>query len=129
LPAAYLRALRLAYPTGPSGREGNGFTEFHGDDTMGWVLPLYRRFYVSVSRDMNGISDRMPFWLRRVQLLSPVDCYGSYSSSPKFTRPPCLAPHPPVAGRLQSRSSRNDPAACAGVHCPGAFDGSLRNPP
>jgi hypothetical protein len=43
LPAAYLRDSRLAYPAGPSGREDNGFTEFHGDDTVGWVLPLYRR--------------------------------------------------------------------------------------
>jgi len=66
LPAAPSHALQLAYPTGPSGREDNGFTEFHGDDTMGWVLPLYRRFNVSVSRDMNETSDRVPFWLRRI---------------------------------------------------------------
>ena len=61
--------------------------------------------------------------------LSPACICDSYSSSPKFTRPPSLAPSPPVAGRVHSRSSRIDCAACAGVHCPGALDGSLRNPP
>ena len=50
LPAGYSHALRRAYPTDPSGREDNGFTEFHGDDTVGWVLPIYRRYYVSVPR-------------------------------------------------------------------------------
>jgi hypothetical protein len=65
MPAAPSHALQLAYPAGPSGREDNGFTEFHDDDTVGWVLPLYRRFCVSVSRDMNETSDRVPFWLRR----------------------------------------------------------------
>jgi hypothetical protein len=50
LPAAYSHALRRAYPTGPSGREDNGFTEFHDDDTVGWVLLVYRRCRASVSR-------------------------------------------------------------------------------
>ena len=84
---------------------------------------------VSVSRVKSGTSDRMPFWLRRIQLFSPVHFNDSYSSSRTFTRPPGLAPHPPIAGRLRNRSSRIDSAACAGLHCPGALDGSLRNPP
>jgi hypothetical protein len=68
MPAARSHALQRAYPTGPSGREDNGFTEFHGDDAVGWVLPIYRRCRVSVSRRCSGISDRVPFWLRRLQL-------------------------------------------------------------
>ncbi len=48
--------------------EDNGFTEFHGDDTVGWVLPFYRRCYVSVSRTYNGKSNRMLFWPRRIKL-------------------------------------------------------------
>jgi hypothetical protein len=118
----------LTRPTHP-GREDNGFTEFHGDDTVGWVLPIYRRCCVSVSRDLSETSDRVPFWLRRIQLVSPVVSYDSYGSSPEFTRPPSLAPRPPVAGRVRNRSSRIDSAACAGVRCPGALDGSSRNPP
>src|SRR5688572_27758766 len=43
LPAVPSRALRLADPCGPSTGEDNGFTEFHDDDTVGWVLPVYRR--------------------------------------------------------------------------------------
>jgi hypothetical protein len=35
--------LQLADPTGPSGREENGFTEFHDEDTVGRVPFLYRR--------------------------------------------------------------------------------------
>jgi hypothetical protein len=61
LPAAYLHTLRRAYPTGPSGWEDNGFTEFHSDDTVGWVLPLNRRCCVSVSRNWSETSNRMPF--------------------------------------------------------------------
>jgi hypothetical protein len=95
LPAACSRALRRAYPTGPSGWEDNGFTEFHGDDTVGWVLPLYRRCNVNVSRKWSETSDRLPFWLRRVKLFSPVSRDGSCGSSPTFTRPPSLDPHPP----------------------------------
>ena len=37
----------------------------------------------------------MPFWPRRIQLLSPVSRDGSYDSSLVFTRSPSLAPHPP----------------------------------
>src|SRR5450759_4690240 len=38
LPAAYSHASQRAYPSGgPSGQEDNGFTEFHGDVTVGWV--------------------------------------------------------------------------------------------
>ena len=37
------------------------------------------------------------FWLRRVKLFSPVLCYGSYSSSLGFTRPPSLDPDPPYS--------------------------------
>jgi hypothetical protein len=129
LPAACSHALRRAYLTGPSGREDNGFTEFHGDDTVGRVLPIYRRCHVSVSRGVSEISDRVPFWPRRVKLLSPVDTHDSYGSSPEFTRPLSLDPHPPVAGRIRGRASRSDLAACAGVHCQDASDGSLRRPP
>lgn len=50
IPAAPSHALQLADPCGPSAGEDNGFTEFHDDDTVGWVLPLYRRYYVSVAR-------------------------------------------------------------------------------
>lgn len=129
LPAVPSHALQLADPAGPSGREDNGFTEFHDDDPMGRVLPIYRRYCASVFRQRSGTSDRMPFWPRRIQLLSPVNNHGSNGSSPEFTRPPSLAPHPLIAGRIRGRSSRIDSAACAGVHCPGALDGSLRNPP
>ena len=44
MPAAPSHASQLAYPAGPSGREDNGFTEFHDADMVGWVLPLYRRY-------------------------------------------------------------------------------------
>jgi hypothetical protein len=121
LPAAYSHTLRRAYATGPSGREENGFTEFHGDDTVGWVLPLYRRFQVSVSRNWGRTSDRLPFWLRRVKLFSPVSRDGSYGSSPMFTRPPSLAPYPPIAGRVQNRSSRIESAAYTGGTLSGRF--------
>jgi hypothetical protein len=94
LPAAYSHALQHAYPTDPSGREDNGFTEFHGDDTVGWVLPLYRRCSVNVSRMWSETSDRLPFWLRRIKLFSPVSRDGSCGSSPMFTRPPSLDPDP-----------------------------------
>jgi hypothetical protein len=114
LPAACSHALQHAYPAGPSGREDNGFTEFHGDDTVGWVLPLYRRCKVSVSHNWSRTSGRVPFWLRRVKLFSPVSRDGSYSSSPMFTLPPSLAPYPPVAGRVRNRSSRIESAAYAG---------------
>lgn len=114
LPAAYSHALQLAYPTGPSGREDNGLTEFHGDDTVGWVLPIYRRCYVSVSRFESETSDRVPFWLRRIQLFSPVQCYDSCGSSPEFTRPPGLAPHPPVAGRFRNRPRGSIPPLARG---------------
>jgi hypothetical protein len=114
LPAASSHVLRCAYPTGPSGQEDNGFTEFHGDDTVGWTLLLYRRCSVNVFRKWSGTSDCVPFWLRRVKLFSPVSRDGSYSSSPMFTRPPSLAPYPPVAGRVRNRSSRIESAACAG---------------
>lgn len=97
LPAGPSRASQLADPTDPSGGEDNGFTEFHDDDMVGWVLLSHRRYFVSVSRVDPETSDRMPFWLRRIQLLSPVGCYDSYSSSPRFTRPPSLAPRPPCS--------------------------------
>jgi hypothetical protein len=106
---------------GPSGREDNGFTEFHGDVTVGWVLPLYRRCSVNVSRKWSETSDRLPFWLRRVKLFSPVSRDGSYGSSPMFTRPPSLAPYPPVAGRVRNRSSQIDSAAYAGGTLSGRF--------
>jgi len=61
LSAVPSHASQLADPAGPSGREDNGFTEFHGDDEVGWVLPLYRRCSVSVSRMKSRTSDRMPF--------------------------------------------------------------------
>jgi hypothetical protein len=96
-------------------------TEFHGDDTVGWVLPLYRRFQVSVSRNWGRTSDRLPFWLRRVKLFSPVSRDGSCGSSPMFTRPPSLAPYPPIAGRVQNRSSRIESAAYAGGTLSGRF--------
>lgn len=121
LPAAYSHTLRRAYATGPSGREDNGFTEFHGDDTVGWVLPLYRRFQVSVSRNWGRTSDRLPFWLRRVKLFSPVSRDGSCGSSPMFTRPLSLAPYPPIAGRVQNRSSRIESAAYTGGTLSGRF--------
>jgi hypothetical protein len=124
LPAAYSHTLRRAYATGPSGRDDNGFTEFHGDDTVGWVLPLYRRFQVSVSRNWGRTSDRLPFWLRRIKLFSPVSRDGSCGSSPMFTRPPSLAPYPPIAGRVQNRSSRIESAAYAG----GTLSGRFRRP-
>jgi len=47
-PLPHRRALRLADPSGPSEREDNGLTEFHGNDKVGWVLPLYRWYRVSV---------------------------------------------------------------------------------
>jgi hypothetical protein len=72
LPAVPSHALQLADPPGPSGREDNGFTEFHGVDTVGRVLPIYRRCCVSVTRYLSGASDRMPFWPRRTQLVSPA---------------------------------------------------------
>jgi len=72
MPAVPSHALQLADPTGPSGREDNGITEFHDDDTMGWVLSVYRRSYVSVFRIRSGTSDHVPFWPRRIQLLSPA---------------------------------------------------------
>jgi hypothetical protein len=65
-PLPIQHALQLAYPAGPSGREDNGFTEFHGDDIVVWVLPIYRRCCVSVSRFEIGASNRVPFWLRRI---------------------------------------------------------------
>ena len=114
LPAAYSHALQLAYPTDPSGREDNGFTEFHGDDTVGWVLPIYRRCCVSVSRFESEISDRVPFCLRRIQPFSPVQCYGSCDSSPGLTRPPGLTPHPPVAGRFRNRPRGSMPPLAQG---------------
>jgi hypothetical protein len=49
LPAAPSRASQRAYLI-DSDQEDNGFTEFHDDDRVGRVLPLYRRYYVSVSR-------------------------------------------------------------------------------
>jgi hypothetical protein len=58
-----------------------------------------------------------------------LDNHDSCNSSPKFTRSPSLAPHPPVAGRIRNNSSRSDSAARAGIHCQGAFDGPLRCPP
>ena len=97
LPAAPSHALQRADPSGPSAQEDNGFTEFHGDDTVGWVLPFYRRYSVSVSRIKSETSDRLPFWLRRLQLLSPAYTHGSYNSSLTFTRPPSLAPYPPCS--------------------------------
>jgi hypothetical protein len=109
--------------------EVNRLTEFHDDDTVGRVLPIYRRCYVSVSRGVSETSDRLPIWLRRVKLLSPVDTHDSYGSSPEFTRPLSLDPHPPVAGRIRGHASRSDLATCAGVHCQDALDGSLRRPP
>jgi hypothetical protein len=36
----------------------------------------------------------MPFWLRRIKLLSPVSRDGSYGNSRTFTRPPSLDPDP-----------------------------------
>ncbi len=63
----------------------------------------------------------MPFWLRRVKLFSPVSRDGSCGSSPKFTRPPSLAPYPPVAGRVRNRSSRIESAAYAGGTLSGRF--------
>jgi len=56
IPAAPSRALQLAYPTGPSGRESNGLTEFHDDDRVGRVLPIYRRCYISVPRVISETS-------------------------------------------------------------------------
>jgi hypothetical protein len=78
LSAAYSHALQLAYPTGPFGREDNGFTEFRDDNQMGRVLPIYRRYCVSVSRALSETSDRRPFLLRRIELFSPVVSYDSY---------------------------------------------------
>jgi hypothetical protein len=69
------------------------------------------------------------FWPRRMKLFSPAHLNDSYSSSHAFTRPPSLAPRPLIAGRLRNRVSRIDSAACAGLHCPGALDGSSRIPP
>jgi len=72
----------------------NGLTEFHVDDTVGRVLSLYRRPCVSVFRYRSRTSDRMPFWRRRIKLLSPIRLHDSYNSSPEFTRSPSLAPCP-----------------------------------
>jgi len=66
MPAVPSHASQLADPTGPSGGEDNGFTEFHENDRVGRVLSRYRRFNISVLRGYSGTSDRVPFWLRRV---------------------------------------------------------------
>ena len=95
---------------------------------MGRVLSIHRRYHVSVPRNSSETADRVPFG-PGVQLLSPVSNHDSCNSSFNFTRPLSLAPHPPVAGRIRNNSSRGDSAACAGIHCQGAFDGSLRCPP
>ena len=61
-----IRTFYNAFTDRPIRAEVNGLTEFHDDDTVGWVLPFYRRSCVSVFRWSNGTSDRMPFWPRRM---------------------------------------------------------------
>ena len=43
-------------PEAHTAGEDNEFTEFHDDDTVGWVLPVYRRYCVSVARRGNQVT-------------------------------------------------------------------------
>ena len=96
---------------------------------VGWVLPLYRRCSISVSRLRSRTSDRVPFGSGAYSYFRLVILTIVIAVDFRSPDHPGLAPHPPIAGRVQNRSSRFDSAADAGQHCPGALDGSLRNPP
>lgn len=48
-----LHTLYSMFTDRPIRAEVNGLTEFHDDDTMGRVLPIYRRCFVSVPASKN----------------------------------------------------------------------------
>lgn len=130
LPAARSRPLRCVYPAGPSGRESNGFTEFHDDDAVGWVLSSPPAVFLSACPDSQA---GQPTACRfgpgvcsyfRLPLITAVSTV--HVCSPDHRAWPLVRV---VAGRLRRRPSRIDIATCAGVRCPGALDEPLRESP